>query len=500
MERFDLFYLLNAVFTGIFAVFGVYHLIGYLILKQKILLYYSLFILGLTLHWSLYLIAKSSVNNTVAFVENLNKVSLLTAMITTFGLLMYTKDYLNISKDDHPRLFGAYTLFLAVVICLPPLYFLNILTLDQKELNDAMVMLAAFTSLGAIVLNLISGFRLDSGQKINRYYLFSYTPILLAALLYIGAWFWQQYYDFDASNLVFISSVLITLQLILFSIIISLKFKAIEDENLEIQIASNEFLTAEVKKQTQNLYDAKTKLERQNEELERVNQLKNRLFSLLTHDVRGPLNNITALVALIEEEVVPSELKQMTQKLQIQIHNRVSLVNDLLEWSYQQLEGITVTKSTCAIENVFLAVAKDFEQMASEKKIGIEMAVEWPQLFIDENMFKIMLRNLISNALKFSFEGQKIILSSQQTKDAIEVAVQDFGLGMDTDWYRKLEEGGIPSTRAGTSGEKGTGFGLLITKDFVEMNGGELICTSRMGKGTTFILRFERTGQKDHHA
>lgn len=493
MGSFDYNYLINAVFTAIFAVFGMYHLISFVILKHKILLYYSVFILGLTLHRSPYLLAKSGWSMDVSVAEGVDKASLLTAMITIFGLLMYTKDYLNITKRGKPFLWRTFAVCIAVVVCLPVVHLLNMVTLGNEWFNDFLVMFAAIMAMVAIILNVFSGYHVSNDQKTNRYYLFSYIPILLSALIYIGTWFLQQSYDFDASAMVFTALLLVTLQLILFSIIISLKFKAIEDDHLNIQVEANEVLAAEVERQTCKLHLANKKLGEQNKELERINQLKNRLFSLLTHDVRGPLTNITALVALMEDEVNNSELKLMTQKLNNQIHDRVSMVNALLEWSYHQLEGITVTKNCCAVEEVFRSVANEFEHTAAEKKIQIQLVVAWPQLHVDQDMFKAMLRNLLSNALKFSTSGKTVILSSQPRGHHIDIAVQDFGVGMNADWYHQLKADGTPRTSKGTNGEKGTGFGLLITKDFVEMNGGELICTSEMGKGTTFVMRYPHT-------
>jgi signal transduction histidine kinase len=105
-------------------------------------------------------------------------------------------------------------------------------------------------------------------------------------------------------------------------------------------------------------------------------------------------------------------------------------------------------------------------------------------------MLQVVLRNLTSNAIKFSDNGQKVVLWSQKQGEHIELGVKDFGMGMEKDWYQRLQNDKRPEIRKGTKGEKGTGFGLVIAKDFVEMNGGQLICESEMGKGTNFILRF----------
>lgn len=484
MNSEDLNYLLTCTFTAIFGVFGVYHLASFLILRHNILLYYSILILGLTLHWSLYLIPLGP----IAAIADRGSIG--TAMMVIYGLLLFTKNYLNIRKNNHPNLSISYALLKRIVVCIPIFYFLNILTVKNEWLNNSLVMLAAISALVSIFLNIFSGIRLYKEEKFNKYYLYSYTPLLLAAIIYIGTWFLQKQYVVDIRFVLISTSSLITLQLILFSILVGYKFKSIEDENIRTQIETNKILTMEVDKQTKNLQIAKTALENQNKELETVNGLKNKLFSLLTHDVRGPLNNITSLVEMIEAQLEDSELKEITRKLKNKVDDRISMVNTLLEWSYNQLEGIKLNKKSCDIKELFDSIAKEFEQIAKNKGIKILFEISQPKLVIDENMFKIILRNLTSNAIKFSKKGQKVILSSKKDSDLIEIGVQDFGIGMNSNWYKNLENDSMPKTTLGTKGEHGTGFGLLITKDFVEMNGGEMFCESEINQGTEFILRF----------
>lgn len=473
------------MFTAVFGIFGIYHLASFLILRHKILLYYSIMILALTLHWSWYLFASGPISTVIV-----DRGSIITAMMVTYGLLMFTKNYLNIKKKSHPNLSRGYSVLKQLVVWIPVLYILNILTVKNGWLNSSLVMLAAVTAMVSVFMNIFSGIRLYKEEKFNRFYLYSYTPLLLSAIIYIGTWFLQKRYVVDTLLVLVTTSSLITLQLILFSILVGYKFKAIEDENIRTQIETNKILTIEVDKQTKDLQLAKTALETQNQELETVNTLKNKLFSLLTHDVRGPLNNITQLVEMIESHLENSELKELTKKLKNKVDDRIFMVNSLLEWSYNQLEGIKLNKKSCDIKILFESIAKEFERMAEDKKVKLVFEIAQPTLHIDENMFKIILRNLTSNAIKFSKEGQKVILSSRNDSGVIVIGVQDFGTGMDGDWYKNLENDAIPKTAVGTKGEQGTGFGLLITKDFVEMNGGTITCISELNQGTQFSLRF----------
>ena len=489
MDIIDFGYLTTIVFTSIFGVFSIYHLLSFLVLRHKILLYYFILIFGLTLHWSLFLITDGSFSDLVILIAD--KATLTTAMTSTFGLLIFTKSYLNISVNNHPTLATIYKVFALIIVCVPILHILNNVITKVIWLNSSFVMLAAIMALSTALLSLFSGIRLYNAEKFNKYYLYSYTPYLLGSFLYIGAWFSQKYFNVDTDLVVLLTSILVTFQLVLFSILVSYKYKSIEDNTIKIQIEANSKLTTEVEKQTKHLQIAKQDLEYQNGELEKVNKLKNKLFSLLTHDVRGPLNNVGTIVEMIESQLEESELKEITKKLKNEVTDRISMVNVLLDWSYNQLEGVSLDKKICDLDTVFNSIKKEFGRMANDKGIEIELDVSCRELYIDENMLKVILRNLTSNAIKFSEKGQKIILSSKCTSDIVEIGVKDFGLGMNTDWQNTTESNNAPTVREGTVGEKGTGFGLMITKDFVEMNGGTISCKSEINKGTEFILSFK---------
>lgn len=477
------------LFTSIYGVFGIYHLLSYIVLRQKILLYYFILIIGLTLHYCLIFFHDGPFSEQVKLMAY--NVSPITAVITTFGLLMFTKSYLNISPNNHRTLSSIYKVFIFVLVGLPIVYILNHFLIKLEWIRNILILTAAITALATTLLCLFSGFRLYNTEKFNKYYLYSYTPYLIGSIMYIAAWFSQKYYQVETDSIILITSLLVTLQLILFSILVSYKYKSIEDDNIKMQVEANDKLTTEVEKQTKHLQIAKQELEHKNEELEKVNKLKNKLFSLLTHDVRGPLNNVGTIMEMIESQLAESELKEITKKLKNEVTDRISMVNVLLDWSYNQLEGVTLDKKLCNIDTVFNSIKKEFNRMANNKGIDIELAISCRELYIDENMLKVILRNLTSNAIKFSKEGQKIILSSNCTSDIVTIGVQDFGLGMNTDWQNTSDSNSGPTVRKGTIGEKGTGFGLMITKDFVEMNGGEISCKSEINKGTRFILSFK---------
>ena len=263
-----------------------------------------------------------------------------------------------------------------------------------------------------------------------------------------------------------------------------------EAESMRIQREANRKLESEVDRQTKDLQIANNALEIQNEELAKVNELKNKLFSILSHDVRAPLNNISVVISMVEDQLADDELKPIIEKLNLEISDKIDMVNGLLQWSYGQLEGVELNTGKCNIYELFENLQDEFDRTATAKNISIVHEVSCPEIDSDDTILQVILRNLISNAIKFSHKGQKIVLWSNQDSGHIDIGVKDFGTGMDTSWFSRLEHGDKPQSTKGTLGEKGTGFGLLIVKDFVEILGGELICESQKDEGTNFILRF----------
>ena len=487
MNVIDYQYFETFIFTAIFGVFAIYHILLYIILRYKALLYYCVILIGLTAHFTLYLLLFDADKSFSLLVQN---TSLITAMVTTFGFLIFTRNYLTINQYKTPRLNKTYKFLIVTTIALTIIHILNIIIAGYNTFSKLLELLAAFTALATMILNIISGVKLFHAEKFNKYYLYSYTPYLLASILYVITWLLSYFFNIKTDYILLITSILITLQIILFSILMGFKFKSIQDENKRIQVEANNRLEYEVDVQTKQLQLAKKELEIQNKELETVNKLKNKLFSLLTHDVRGPLNNVSTLIELIENKLSDSPLKEITSKLKSDVNDRVSMINTLLDWSYKQLEGVRVHKEQCDLNAIFITIIKEFERAALDKNITIEQEVLCPVIYIDQNMLKVMLRNLLSNAIKFSEHGQKIMFSSKCNSDTIDIIVEDFGTGMQVDWFNSKNEH-CPQTKKGTKGEVGTGFGLLITKDFAEMNGGKIICESEINKGTKFTLSFE---------
>jgi len=232
-------------------------------------------------------------------------------------------------------------------------------------------------------------------------------------------------------------------------------------------------------------------INRKNEELERLNQLKNKLFSIIAHDVRSPLNNLAGVLSLIGQGLLePEEVQQITDKLTNNVKETTNFLDNLLIWSRSQMNGIQINLQELDLLDLSNETMEVFRLQGEEKKLKIQNEVK-ESLFVyaDREMIRIILRNLVSNAIKFSVPGGNIVLMAEAkaTDEMVIISVQDDGIGIKKEFQDRLF--GVDNyTTRGTMEEKGSGIGLMLCRDFVERNGGKIWMESYPGKGSKFFF------------
>ena len=236
--------------------------------------------------------------------------------------------------------------------------------------------------------------------------------------------------------------------------------------------------------------DKELEIELQN--LRNANAFKDKLFAIIGHDLKGPLNNVKGLVMLLQDDAIPAdERKQILSMLLSSVDNSVQFLDNLLEWAAQKYYAGVLKMNTKdeALSMFDLAnQAVSFVKHHAVKK-GIKLVNEIPlnlSVIADLQQMLFILRNLISNAIKFSYEkGEVIVEAVLNDKKKVEVSVIDHGTGMSTDRINSLFQIDRRSSQEGTNNEKGAGLGLILCKEFVENNGGEIWVESDGKNGTT---------------
>lgn len=223
-----------------------------------------------------------------------------------------------------------------------------------------------------------------------------------------------------------------------------------------------------------------------------LNATKDKLFSIIGHDLKGPLNNILGFSELIEqgfESYSTNDIRQYN-KLIFQLSHSISdLLENLLTWSRAQRNIITVNPHNITFYFTVEKCLGLLIQNAIQKEIRIKNNV-LPDtvIFADEEMITSVIRNLISNAIKFTHRGGTILIQAQSSAENVIIAVKDNGTGISEDKIPYLFHPSENHSCLGTEGEKGTGLGLLICKDFIERNSGNIWVESEPDKGTTFFI------------
>lgn len=236
---------------------------------------------------------------------------------------------------------------------------------------------------------------------------------------------------------------------------------------------------------------AEEKLMLKNQELININAEKDKFFSIIAHDLRSPFNSFLGLTQLMVEDLANmsfSEIKNIVVAMGKSADNLYGLLENLLEWSRFQRGMISFSPKEFLLEVKAKEIVSPLTD-ASRKK-GIDLNFEIPEslsVHADEYMFSSILRNLTSNAIKFTSKGGKITLSAKPINgNSVEFTVTDSGIGMDENMLHKLFNLNEYTNRQGTEGELSTGLGLILCKEFVEKHNGIIWAESEVGKGSTF--------------
>lgn len=232
------------------------------------------------------------------------------------------------------------------------------------------------------------------------------------------------------------------------------------------------------------------KLSEQNDELKDLNKTKDKLFSIIGHDLKQPLHSITGLLQLLEnEQIEDPSLRTIITELKKTTNNTTELLSNLLRWASSQTGDLKFQPSKCDLNSILDNAVEVIKPAARLKSINIHERIgENVKIYADANMLSTVFRNLLSNALKFTQPSGNITLSMETNSDYAIVHIQDDGIGMKEEELSRLHNMESQISSLGTSGEIGTGLGLLLCRQFISMNHGKLEVTSKENEGSRFSV------------
>ncbi len=229
----------------------------------------------------------------------------------------------------------------------------------------------------------------------------------------------------------------------------------------------------------------------QAQKLAELNDFKDNTFSVLAHDLRSPVNALTSTMMLLDEEVIsPAEFALYKQELNNKLQAVSTLLDNLLHWAKNQMKGEhTLEIERLNIKRKVLKTLSVLGDAAKQKHININTDLPADVWALgDKNHLDIIIRNLVSNAIKFTHDGGDISISAEQLGQTALLHIADTGVGMAPEQVNRLFKPGINASTKGTEGEKGTGLGLALCYDLAKKNKGDIKVSSAPGKGSVFTI------------
>jgi signal transduction histidine kinase len=245
------------------------------------------------------------------------------------------------------------------------------------------------------------------------------------------------------------------------------------------------------------LAEKKILIEKQNEDLKQINNAKNRLFSILSHDLRSPINSVKQLLEIrgsISEKNIEKFMNRLTQE----VGNVNQQINRLLKWANTQMDGFKTTPKTVQLEKTVDENLDSIKYIAQEKGIELKHNASKSFVYMDPEQLNIIINNLFNNSIKYTAEGGYIEINYSQNETSVFLSIEDNGIGMDMETLASLKGELIERSfsRTGTGKEKGTGLGMLLVKQFLTFNHATMEIESEEGKGSRFVLTFPKATEE----
>ncbi len=331
---------------------------------------------------------------------------------------------------------------------------------------------------------------------LSVFYLQKISNMVLSFLLSFGCYFlvfvFHKTYQFKLEEINFIFYLLnqvIAAAFIFMSMYLIKKENTIYQQkilsnNQELFISNNEIAA-----QRMEIAEKAKELEQSSAKLKELDELKNKLFSVISHDLRTPIYGLRNLFrGMFQHDVPGEEIKILLPEIINDLNYTTGLMENLLHWAKSQMQGNTLNQQLLDVSKMIKETSQLLRLQADAKKVYVKLQSDKPvYIFADKDMIDLVLRNLLSNAIKFTPPEGEVSLGAVQTEEAVEIFIQDTGTGISPENMDKLFGNNFFTTK-GTANETGTGLGLVLCKEFLQKNGGDISVMSEPGKGSRFIF------------
>lgn len=423
---------------------------------------------------------------------------------TNLARLLFTKSYLR-TNALMPRLNRIVNLLIAACGLLMVTGIATFLA-DMDYLNSLIVVVGLVGTL-VLILMLVAGLVAYYADRYEpaKYFITANALLVIGAILFIlreMGWVEDNFYTRYFVQIGFV------IQVIVFALGLASRYnqtrqelvlQRIEKERMALEVErekkqmieqQKQELQIQVEQQTQDLKQQNITLEDSKNQLAQLNSVKDKLFSIISHDLRNPLATMQSFLKLItqhHEKLDEEEKKKLVKEAQGSLDYLNELLYNLLQWSKSQMHLLEFKPEILSAKTVIEKNIRLLYLQAHMKQVQINASLdEKMTLFADKEMLDFIIRNLLSNAIKFSHKNSQIEIAVKPIPDAVEISVMDEGVGMSEDTKQQLLQASLSNSRRGTAKERGTGLGLLICKEFIARHGGELAIAQRVPRGSIF--------------
>lgn len=294
-------------------------------------------------------------------------------------------------------------------------------------------------------------------------------------------------------ELLYFANHLISLAFIIYGLYLIKKENASYQFRLILKQKTLQRRNSEINKQKSIIAEKVTQLETKTNQLAELDTLKTKLFSVVSHDLRAPMYALRNLFKNMHHNDTPApEIKRIVPEVLMDLNYTIGLMENLLQWSKTQMRSSAARPKELDLSKMITEVLQLLRLQAEAKQIYIEnQNNSQVYVYADKEMVNLILRNLLSNAIKFTPPQGYIEIGVNEISSFVEIYVQDTGVGMTKDAIQKISESNFYTTK-GTSSESGTGLGLMLCKEFLHKNGGQMHIESEPGKGSIFSFTLPR--------
>jgi signal transduction histidine kinase len=241
------------------------------------------------------------------------------------------------------------------------------------------------------------------------------------------------------------------------------------------------------------LIEHQEEIKKRSFELEQLNKVKDKFFSIISHDLRSPINALSSILDLVDrKQITTEEFTKVAHELRLRVNNTKTLINNLLDWALLQMDNLKIQMERIDLhaivqENITTVSSLQLKEVSVENRIDAQTYA-----LGDPNMINLVFRNLIMNGMKFTEAGGRIVVESKDEGNYYRISVTDNGVGIAPEIQKILFDKTAGYSTRGTANEKGTGLGLILCKEFIERNGGKIWMESEPGKGSTFYFTLRK--------